>query len=445
MSHSRRRFLGSLVPNLALLRAMGDEGWPVPWWGEPRPRLSPDPSTWRRHFPALDQRVNGRPLVYFDSAATAQRPRPVIDALSEFYTRDNANPAATLHTLARRADAAFQTARTIVARFINAADPLEIVWTRGTTEAINLVATAWGGAELRPGDEIVLTVAEHASAMLPWQLAARRAGATIRYLDVDDEGRLDPAGLDRLLSSRTRLVCFTHVSNVTGAITPARELCRRARSAGARVMIDAAQSVPHFPVDVQELGCDFLAFSGHKVMGPMGTGVLWARRELLDAMPPYQAGSNAAHAVGFDSAEWGPGGLRFGAGTPNAAGAIGLAAAVVFLQAIGLEAMWRHEQQLVGAMLQGFGSLSGLRLLGPANATDRISLFSFHSPAEEPLALVRRLDRQGIAIRAGDLASLPLLRRFGVDRAARASLYLYNSVAEVNSLFRVLGESRGGR
>jgi cysteine desulfurase/selenocysteine lyase len=204
------------MPNLALLRAVGDDGWPMPWLSDPGPRLSPDPSTWRRHFPALDQRVNGRPLVYFDNAATAQRPRPVIDALSEFYARDNANPAATLHTLARRADAAFQAARTTVARFINAADPLEIVWTRGTTEAINLVATAWGGAELRPGDEVVLTVAEHASAMLPWQLAARRAGATVRYMDVDDEGRLDPAGLDRVLSNRTRLVCFTHVSNVTG-------------------------------------------------------------------------------------------------------------------------------------------------------------------------------------------------------------------------------------
>lgn len=433
------------MPNLALLLAVGDDRWPTPWWSEPEPRLSSDPSAWPRHFPALDQRVNGRRLVYFDSAATAQRPRQVIDALNQFHTRDNANPASALHTLARRADAAFQAARTTVARFINAADPLEIVWTRGTTEAINLVATAWGGAELRPGDEIVLTVAEHASAMLPWQLAARRAGAIIRYLDVDDEGRLDPAGLDRLLSSRTRLVCFTHVSNVTGAIAPARELCRRARSAGARILIDAAQSAPHFPLDVQELGCDFLAFSGHKVMGPMGIGVLWARRELLDTMPPYQAGSNAAHAVGFDSAEWGPGGLRFGAGTPNAAGAIGLAAAVAFLQSIGLEVLWRHEQQLVGAMLQGFGSLPGLRLLGPANAKNRISLFSFHDPAEEPLAVMSRLDRQGIAIRAGDLASLPLLRRFGVDGAARASLYLYNSVTEVDTLFEVLAESRGGR
>jgi cysteine desulfurase / selenocysteine lyase len=443
VSQSRRRFLSALGPDLALLLAVGDEAWSMPQWNVPERRPSSDAASWRRHFPALDQRVNGRPLVYLDSAATAQRPRAVIDQLTRFYGHDNANPSATLHTLARRADAAFQAARTTVARFINAADPLEIVWTRGTTEGINLVATAWGGAELRQGDEIVLTVAEHASAMLPWQLAARRAGATIRYLDVDDEGRLDPAGLDRLLSTRTRLVAFTHVSNVTGAISPARELCRRARAAGARVMIDAAQSAPHFPIDVQDLSCDFLAFSGHKVMGPMGSGVLWVRRELLDAMPPYQAGSNAAHGVGYDSADWSPGGLRFGAGTPNAAGAIGLAAAIGFLQAIGPEALWKHEQLLVGAMLQGFEEVPRLRLLGPTSAADRISLFSFHDPAQAPLDLVERLDRQGIAIRAGDLAALPLLQRLGVDRAARASLYLYNSPADVRRLFEILVEPRG--
>jgi cysteine desulfurase/selenocysteine lyase len=441
---SRRQFLGALLPDLALLLAAGDGAWPMAAWAQPATSLGGDPGTWRRHFPALGQRVNGRPLVYFDTAASAQRPRAVINALTAFYSVDNANPAASLHTLARRADAGFQAARVTVARFINAADPLEIVWTKGTTEAINLVATAWGGAELRPGDEIVLTVAEHASAMLPWQLAARRAGATIRYLDVDGEGRLDPADLDRMLTARTRLVCFTHVSNVTGAISPARELCRRAHAAGARVMIDAAQSVPHLPVDVQDLGCDFLAFSGHKVMGPMGTGVLWARRELLDAMPPYQAGSNAAHAVGFDSAEWSPGGLRFGAGTPNVAGAIGLAAAIGFLQAIGLENLWNHEQQLVRAMLERFKEVPRLRLLGPTTAADRIALFSFHDPAEGPVSLMGRLDRHGIAIRAGDLASLPLLRRFGIDRAARASLYLYNSLAEVNHLFKILAAGRGG-
>ena len=442
MSHSRRQFLGALAPQLALLLAAGDEGWPAPSRATCTDGMPLEPDSWRKQFPALDQKVNGQPLVYFDTAATAQRPRAVIAALTEFYSTHNANPAGTLHTLARRADAQYQAARVTVARFINAADPLEIVWTRGTTEAINLVATAWGEANLQRGDELVLTVTEHASSMLPGQLAARRAGATVRYLDVDDEGRLDPAGLDRMLSQRTRLVCLTHVSNVTGAIAPARELCRRARAAGARVMIDAAQSVPHFPVDVQELGCDFLAFSGHKIMGPMGIGVLWVRREVLNEMPPYQVGSNAAHAVGFDSAEWSPGGLRFGAGTPNAAGAIGLAVAIGFLQSIGREALWGHEQRLTRSMLERLAELPRLRLLGPTTADERISLFSFRDPAQDPAEMMGRLDRSGIAIRAGDLAALPLLRRLGADKAARASLYLYNTTAEIDKMFDVLATGR---
>jgi cysteine desulfurase/selenocysteine lyase len=393
---------------------------------------------WRAEFPVLRQRVNGRALVYFDTAATAQRPRVVIDALTRFYSEDNANPSAALHQLARRADERFQAARATVARFINAKDPLEIVWTKGTTEAINLVASAWGSANLKPGDELVLTVAEHSSCMLPWQLAARRAGAKIRYLDVDDEGRIDPAGLDALLSSRTRLVGFTHVSNVTGAISPAAELCRRARAAGARVLIDAAQSVPHFPVDVQALGCDFLAFSSHKLMGPMGAGVLWTRREVLEAMPPYQAGSNAAHEVQFDSADWSPGGLRYGAGTPNVSGAIGLAAAIGFIDSIGFEALRRHEESLTRAMLERLGTLDWLRLLGPSSPKDRICLFSFHVPGKDPGILMRALDQRGIAVRAGDLASLPLLHRLGAERAARASLYLYNTLEEIDGFIEAL-------
>lgn len=437
MPHTRRQFLEAVAPQLALLLAAGDAGWRTPELGS-FGRPPADPRPWRNQFPALAQRVNGRPLVYFDTAATAQRPQAVIDALSGFYSSDNANPAGTLHSLARRAEQRFRAARSTVARFINAGDPLEIVWTRGTSEAINLVATAWGGANLHPGDEVVLTVAEHASSMLPWQLAAKRAGATVRYLNVDNEGRLDPAALESILSERTRMVCFVHVSNVTGAIAPARELCLRARAAGARVMVDAAQSAPHFPVDVQELGCDFLAFSGHKLMGPMGIGVLWARRELLDAMPPYQSGSNAAHAVEFDSAEWSPGALRFGAGTPNVAGAIGLAAAIEYLESIGFTELWRHEQQLTRVMLERLAAVPRLRLLGPRSAGNRISLFSFHVSGQDPGDIVARLDQSGIAIRAGDLAALPLLRRFGVERAARASLYLYNTEAEVDRLFAAL-------
>lgn len=400
--------------------------------------LTNDPATWREHFPILWEYVNGHPLLYLDTAATAQRPRQVIDALTAFYTRDNANPSRALHSLARRADALYEAARNTVARFIGASDPLEVVWTRGTTEGINLVATAWGGANLGEGDEVLLTVAEHASSMLPWQLAARRAGAEVKYLEVDDSGRIQVESLERLLSRRTRVLCFAHVSNVTGHIAPAAELCRLAHAAGAMVMIDAAQSVPHFPVDVRQLGCDFLAFSGHKMMGPMGIGVLWGRREALDALPPYQAGSNMAHEVGYDSADWSPGALRFGAGTPNASGPIGLAAAVRFIETIGQEALWRHEQMLTRHMLDRLRGIPRLRLLGPAESEERASVFSLSPSGITPLELIQALDRRGIAMRAGDLAALPLLRRLGTERAARASLYLYNTVEEVDRLFEAL-------
>lgn len=447
MSTSRRDFLRTLVPSVAL--TLGSETRRergAPWSRPPFPLLDPgealtdDPATWRKHFPILRQPVNGHPLLYLDTAATAQRPRQVIDALAAFYTHDNANPSRALHSLARRADALYEAARSTVARFIHASDPLEVVWTRGTTEGINLIATAWGNANLRAGDEVLLTVAEHASSMLPWQLAARRAGARVKYLDVDDSGRIQVESLERLLGPRTRVLCFTHVSNVTGHIAPAAELCRLARAAGAMVMIDAAQSVPHFPIDVQQLGCDFLAFSGHKMMGPMGVGVLWGRREALDALPPYQAGSNMAHEVGYDSADWSPGALRFGAGTPNVPGPIGLAAAIGFIETIGPEAFWRHEQALTRHVLDRLRDIPRLRLLGPAEPDGRVSVFSMSPSGMAPLELITRLDRRGIALRAGDLAALPLLRRLGAERAARASFYLYNSVAEVDKLFDALAD-----
>jgi len=373
-------------------------------------------------------------LAYLDTAATAQRPDEVIEAVNAFYRTDNANPGRTLHALARRAWEAYEGARQTVARFIGAADPLEVVFTRGTTEAINLAASAWGGANLQAGDEVLLTVAEHASSMLPWQLAARRAGAAVRYLDVEDDGRLDPGRLARSLTPRTRVLVCTHVSNVLGVINPARELCAVAREAGVIVLLDAAQSVPHFPVSVAELGCDFLAFSGHKMMGPMGCGVLWGRRPLLDAMAPYQAGSNMAHDVDVEAADYAPGALRFGAGTPSVADAVGLAAAVRFLAGLGRAEVWARERTLVAHALRRLGAVPGLRILGSVRPEDRIGVFSFVMEGKKPEDLVSELDRQGIAIRAGDLASLPLLRRFGVSRAARASLYLYTTEDEVDRL-----------
>jgi cysteine desulfurase / selenocysteine lyase len=441
MLTSRRALLQSLLP-LPLLPHIAHSpqtGVALGRASAPQPDAPAGPADWRRHFPALAQTVEGRPLAYLDTAATAQRPDVVIEAITAFYRQDNANPGRTLHTLARRAYDVYEDARRSVARFIGAGDPLEVTFTRGTTEAINLVASAWGGANLRPGDEVLLTVAEHASSMLPWQLAARRAGAGVRYLDVEDDGRLDPGRLARTLTPRTRIFVCTHVSNVLGVINPARELCHVARNAGVPVLLDAAQSVPHFPVDVADLGCDFLAFSGHKMMGPMGCGVLWGRRALLNAMPPYQAGSNMAHDADFETADYAPGALRFGAGTPSVADAVGLAVAIRFLEGLGRAEVWSRERSLVAHALGRLTAVPGLRILGSTAREERIAVFSFVLEGRAPEVLLTELNRQGIAIRAGDLASLPLLRRFGVTRAARASLYLYTMEEEVDRLADALG------
>jgi len=394
----------------------------------------------RAQFPALGERVNGHPLIYLDSAATTQRPRAVLDALANFYLHDNANPAKSLHTLARRSAALYEKARETVARFVHARGPEEIVWTRGTTEAINLVAASWGGANLGPGDEIILTVSEHYSSLVPWQLAARRARARVRVLDVEDDGRLRLDQLDTLLSGRTKLVVFPHVSNVLGLINPAKEICERAHRAGALVLIDGAQSIPHFSINVQDLGCDFFAFSGHKVFGPMGIGLLWARREILEKMPPFQAGSNMAHDVDMESVptHFAEGGLKFEAGTPNVPGAVGLATAVEFLESLGREALWTRERELTRHALSRFKEVKGLRILGPTEPKDRVSVFSFVIENRQALDVVQALDGMGVAVRGGDLASLPLLKRMGVTEAVRASCYAYTSADEIDFLIAAL-------
>jgi cysteine desulfurase / selenocysteine lyase len=396
------------------------------------PAIGSTPEEWRRHFPVLDQSVNGHPLVYLDTAATAQRPNQVIDAVAEFSRRDNANPGGTLHTLARRANDRYEGARKSVAALIDASDPLEIVFTRGTTEGINLVASAWGGANLRPGDEILIGLAEHASNMLPWQLVAKRTGAVVRYFGIDDAGHPLLDDFQSKLTARTRVVAFSHVSNVLGMINPAKRMCELARASGRIVVIDAAQSVPHLPVDVRDLGCDFLAFSSHKMLGPMGVGVLWGRRELLEAMPPYHAGSNMAHDVDLESMTPSEGALKFGAGTPNVAGPVGLQAAIAFLRDVGFDALRLHEERLTQRMLARLRAIRGVRVLGSTEPRDRISVFSFVVEGRAPADVLKHLDSQGIAIRAGDLASLPLLKRLGVTRAARASCYLYTTFAEVD-------------
>lgn len=445
METSRREFLGKvsgatavfgwtsmLPPNKAATR---NQSCPA------MTRLTlPELTCFRSEFPRLVERIDGHSLVYLDSAATTQRPRAVIDALTSFYVQDNANPAPSLHALARRSAASYEQARARVARFVNASGPEEIVWTRGTTEAINLVASSWGSANLQPGDEILLTVSEHYSNLIPWQLAAHRANARLRVLDVGDDGHLRLDRLDTLLSKRTKLVTLPHVSNVLGLINQVPEICERAHHFGALVLVDGAQSVPHFPVDVQALGCDFFAFSGHKMLGPMGIGALWARREILRDMQPYQAGSNMAHDVDIDSvpSNLASGGLKFEAGTPNVPGAVGLAAAIEFLESLGREKLWSREQELTRYTLSQFAKLKDLRILGPTHAENRISVFSFVLGKRQPLDVAKTLDALGIAVRAGDLASRPLLKRMGVASAVRASCYAYTTTEEIDQLIAAL-------
>ena len=390
-------------------------------------------------FPALRQQIGGRPLTYLDSAATTLRPQAVIDALADFYATDNANPA-PVHTLARRAASRLTAARRTVARFLNAPSPDEVVFTRGTTEGINLIASTWGAANLRPGDEVILTIAEHNSNLLPWTRAAKQAGATVRVVDVDDDGRLRLDHLKQLTTSKTRLIAFSHVSNVLGLVNPAREICAVARQAGARVVIDGAQSVPHVSVDVQDLGCDFYVFSGHKMLGPMATGVVWGRLELLDAMPPYHVGSNMAHEADFERATMEHGALKFQAGTPDVAGPVGLAAAIDFLTAMGKDATWRHDQDLVRHGLARLREVQGLRIIGSSSTQNRLPVFTFAVEGKSPVAIANALDSRGIAIRAGDMAALPLLKRFGVSEAARASAYVYSSRSDIDRLVDALVE-----
>jgi cysteine desulfurase/selenocysteine lyase len=394
-------------------------------------------ASWRQEFPILQERPAGRAEIYLDSAATTRRPTSVIRTLMDFYERDNANPAATLHSVARRAHARHEAARATVARFINA-KASEVVWTRGTTEGVNLVASAWAERRLRAGDEILLTVSEHASNLLPWTLAAKRVDAKVRFAAVDEAGRISLQDIARKLNARTRLLAFSHVSNVVGFINPAAEICALARRRGVLTFVDAAQSAPHVPIDVQSMGCDFLAFSSHKMLGPMGIGVLWAREELLEQMAPYQAGSNMAHEVDLETAEWEHGARKFGAGTPNASGAIGLASAIDFLSSLGRERIQSHEHELAEHGLARLAEIPGLRLLGPDGPKDRLPLFSFVLEGRDSMDVMRALDEHGMAVRAGDLAALPLLKHFGVTRAVRASCYLYTSTSELDELARML-------
>ena len=395
----------------------------------------------REDFPALHQEVNGHPLVYLDNAATSQKPRAVIDALVHYYECDNANVHRGIHELSNRATAAFEAARTRVGRFINARSADEIVFTRGTTEGINLVAAAWGNSHLKPGDQILLTEMEHHSNIVPWQMLTERTGAKLVYLPVTgDEGLLDLDRLDQLLTSQVKLFAMVHVSNTLGTVNPVAELCARARQLGVTTLVDAAQSAGHLPIDVQQMGCDFLVFSGHKLCGPTGIGVLYGRSELLNAMPPYQGGGDMILSVDFHQATYKPAPHKFEAGTPDISGAIALHAAMDYLDSIGLEHIWQHDQELASYAYERLSELQGVRLFGPK--TGRAGLVSFLLDGVHAHDVVTVADQWGVALRGGHHCTQPLLRKLGVESTARASFYFYNTKVEVDRLIEVMAETQ---
>jgi cysteine desulfurase / selenocysteine lyase len=400
-----------------------------------------DPTRLRADFPILDQEVHGRPLVYLDNAATSQKPQAVLDALTGYYRRDNSNVHRGLHALSQRATDGYEGARRRVAQWIGAADASEIVWTRGATEAINLVAAAWGGENLGEGDEVLLTELEHHSNLVPWQLVAARTGARLRYVELDDEGSLRMGQLSEILAEgRVRIAAVGHVSNALGTINPVAEIARQVHDAGALLLVDGAQGAAHGPVDVGELGADFYVFSGHKMCGPTGVGALWGRRELLDAMPPYQGGGEMISVVERDHSTWAELPHKFEAGTPNIAGAVGMAAALDYLDDVGPERVLAHEQRLVAYALERLGRVPGIRLFGPPDPAKRAGVVSFTLESAHPHDIATILDSQGIAIRAGHHCAQLVMQRYGVPATARASFYLYNTLDEVDRLAEGLDE-----
>jgi cysteine desulfurase / selenocysteine lyase len=389
----------------------------------------------RDDFPVLNQTVHGKPLVYLDNAATAQKPRVVLDVLTRFYEHDNANVHRGLHALSNRATEAYEGARARIARFINAADPAEIVFTRGTTESINLVAASWGGANLRRGDVILLTEMEHHSNMVPWQLIAQRTGATLRYVPVvgaNVEGGLDLAQLDTLLTPEVKLFAFSHVSNTVGNVNPAALMCAKARAKGVLTLVDGAQSIGHMPVDVRAIGCDFYAFSGHKMAGVTGIGALYGRRALLDAMPPYQGGGGMISVVDYHTAKWKPTPERFEAGTPNFADAVALGAACDYLDSLGREAIAKHDAALAKIAYEKLSMLPGIRILGPKS--DRVGITSFSFQDVHAHDIVTFADEDGIALRGGHHCNQPLMKKIGLTSTTRASFYVYNTEQEIDVL-----------
>jgi cysteine desulfurase / selenocysteine lyase len=389
----------------------------------------------RKDFPILNQTVNGHPLIYFDNAATSQKPRAVIDTLAHFYERDNSNVHRGLHELSNRATAAYEDARKRLAAYLGT-EAETIVFTRGTTESINLVVRAWGDANVGKGDVILLTEMEHHSNLVPWQLLARRKGATLRFVPVNPDGLLDLENLDDLLDGPVKIFSFTHISNTLGTINPAVDLCARARRAGVTTLVDAAQSAGHRPLDVREIGCDFLALSGHKMCGPTGAGVLYGRKEILEGMEPFHGGGEMIVSVALTESEFKPPPHRFEAGTPAIAQAIGLGASARYLDQIGRQRIFDHDQALALQAIALIDEIPGVRIFGPREA--RAGLVSFVLESAHAHDVVSMADQYGLALRGGHHCTQPLLRKLGVPATARASFYFYNTPEEVIRMAEIL-------
>lgn len=396
----------------------------------------------RADFPILNQQVHGKPLIYLDNAASSQKPRSVIQSLVHYYERDNANVHRGIHELSNRATNAFEAARARTAKFINAKSADEIIWTRGTTEAINLVAATWGVKNLKAGDVILLTEMEHHSNLVPWQMLAQKTGAKIAYIPVNgDEGELDLSKLDTLLTSSVKLLSIVHISNSMGTLNPVTELCAKARKLGITTLVDGAQSAGHLPVDVQAIGCDFYAFSGHKICGPTGIGALYGRMEVLESLPPYQGGGEMILTVGYHKTEFKPAPHRFEAGTPDISGPIGLHAAMDYLDAIGREKIWKHDQELAHYTYEQLAALKNIRLFGPkGNSDKRAGLVSFLLKDVHAHDVVTLADQAGVALRGGHHCTQPLMHKLGVESTARASFYFYNTKAEVDVFVNAIKE-----
>ena len=397
----------------------------------------------RKDFPVLDKLVYGKPLVYLDNAATSQKPASVIQTLVDYYEGYNSNVHRGVHALSMEATQRYEEAREKIARFIGAPAAENLIYVRGTTEGINLVANTWARANVNPGDEILTTEMEHHSNLVPWQQLAKAKNATLRFIPVTDDGALDLSNLDELINHQTKLVAITHMSNVLGTINPVKDIAAKAHAAGARVLIDAAQSVPHMPVDVTDLDCDFLAFSSHKMLGPTGIGGLYVKSDVLEQMEPFLTGGDMVMEVTFEGASWNDLPYRFEAGTPNIAGSIGLGAAVDYLESLGMENVHRHETEITQYALEALKPLAEeFTFYGPTDPDQRGGIVSFSSPQIHPHDLGTILDQAGVAIRTGHHCAMPLVRnRLGVAATARASFYVYNTTDEVDVLVATLKDA----